>query len=516
MKNFTLLLATLIFFSFSGYSQSIFLYAGTPQTSGTDPVVNPPDRLSSTLNGPFSLAFDSKGNLYISETNNNRIRMIYPADNKCYTRAGNSKGFANGAGVAAEFYSPEGIAIGLADTLLVADYANNCIRKVDPFTTLGNSQYVRTFAGVPGNGGFADGGPSKAKFNGPTALAVDASGNVYVSDAGNNVIRKITPNGVVSTIAGKAGQSGSNNGSALNATFNNPTGLFLAPNGDLYIADNSNSCIRLLHNGQVSTYLSGLWTPNDLVILQTGEMYITDKNRIWKYYNSNLGTFAGSSDVNVSGYQEGNVGTSLFNNVQGIIHTSSNNELWVADMDNQVIRYINFTPKPVAAFSSSTTVIKVNQSINFTDNSTNSPNAWHWIFQGGNPATSNAQNPLSITYTTAGTYDVTLIATNTGGSDTLVKAGYIKVNISGIDENKSLMFSMYPNPVVDKLNIELLDKGNEQINISISDLAGKIVKSSTLKNTNKAEIDVNSLLPGIYFVSITINSETTRVKMIKQ
>ena len=127
-------------------------------------------------------------------------------------RAG-SAGSADGTGSAARFYYPRGVAVDSAGNVYVADTGNHTIRKVTP------AGVVTTLAGLAGSSGSADGTGSAARFNYPPGVAVDSAGNVYVADTGNHTIRKVTPAGVVTTLAGLAGSSGSADGTGSAARF---------------------------------------------------------------------------------------------------------------------------------------------------------------------------------------------------------------------------------------------------------------------------------------------------------
>jgi sugar lactone lactonase YvrE len=160
-------------------------------------------------------------------------------------------GSADGTGAAAQFNDPRGIAVDGGGTLYVADSANDTIRKIAP------GGVVTTLAGSPGQKGSADGTGSAARFNFPSAVAVDVYANVYVADAGNDTIRMITPAGVVSTIAGSPGLAGSADGTGGAARFNEPEGIAVDPSGVLYVADFQSGLIRRIAPGGAVTTLAG-------------------------------------------------------------------------------------------------------------------------------------------------------------------------------------------------------------------------------------------------------------------
>jgi len=186
----------------------------------------------------------------IADTANGTIRQLKGTVVTTLAGSSSARGNADGAGVAASFAAPIGIAQALDGSFYVADSGNHTIRKITP------NGVVTTFAGSPGNAGSTDGVGSAARFNNPTGIAVDASGTVYVSDTTSNLIRKITPAGLVTTLAGVAGVAGAQDGPGSQALFNGPTGLAVTDNGYvLLIADTGNSTIREIHpDGVVTTY----------------------------------------------------------------------------------------------------------------------------------------------------------------------------------------------------------------------------------------------------------------------
>ena len=195
---------------------------------------------------PFGVVLDEAGNLYVADGgDNNSIRKI-GLDGVSTTMAGAAEGYAEGLGKAASFNTPSGLAMDWAGNLYVADTGNNAIRKITP------DGKVSTLAG-DGLAGDKDGRGAGARFNGPIGVAVGDDGVVYVTDTYNDRIRRIAPNGDVTTIAGGS-RAGKADGPAAQALFDLPTGLAVAANGDLYIADTGNHAIRKLDkNGIVTT-----------------------------------------------------------------------------------------------------------------------------------------------------------------------------------------------------------------------------------------------------------------------
>ena len=176
---------------------------------------------------------------------------------------------------------------------------------------------------------------------------------------------------------------------------------------------------------------------------------------------------------------------------------------------------------PIADFIASQTDIQVGESVNFTDLSQNNPTSWSWTFEGGTPNTSTEQNPQNITYNSAGTYTVTLLATNSAGSDTETKTAYINVsNITGVQKTETnLILSLYPNPASNNVNIQFESKQNQAYKLVLTDVAGKTLLQENIpcSKTFNIQINLNNYEKGMYYIKIyNENTLLNAQKLIKK
>ncbi len=242
------------------------------------------------LNYPWKVSVDNEGNIFVVDNRNHAIRKI-GTNGLVSTVAGTgTAGLTDGAGPEAEFNTPTDVVVTDDGTLYVADNANHVIRKITP------EGEVSTLTG--GAAGFADGNLATAQFRNPSGIAIDKKGNLYVADRLNHRIRKIDlAAGKVSTIAG-AGSTGSRDGIAGEAQFNNPYGIEVDEDGVVFVADLNNNKIRMIEGGTVSTiagsstgFMDGAGviarfsSPTDLTVLD-GVVYVADlaNHRIRKVY----------------------------------------------------------------------------------------------------------------------------------------------------------------------------------------------------------------------------------------
>jgi sugar lactone lactonase YvrE len=301
------------------------------------------------FNQPEGVAVDFLGNVYVADTQNHLIRKV-TSSGVVSTLAGSAgvTGATDGMGSAAKFHSPRGIAVDAAGSLYVADSSNHLIRKI---TSKG---VVTTLAGS-GSRGFANGIGTAVSFSDPAGVAVDSQGNVYVADEFNNMIRKITPSGRVTTLAG-SGSQGHENGKGTAASFCYPVGISVDSSGNVYVADEVNDLVREIDPGGQVTTLAGVpgkggtadgkgskalfCYPNGIAADASGNLFVADcaTHLIREIFiHGQVTTLAGSGDP---GFADGKGSSALFNHPSGLALDASGN-VYVADQNNHMIRKLN-------------------------------------------------------------------------------------------------------------------------------------------------------------------------------
>jgi sugar lactone lactonase YvrE len=333
--------------------------AGTPYISGT----NDGTGTNAQFFWPSGVAVDSAGNVYVADSWNQTIRKVTPAG-VVTTLAGNASitdyydnpvgGYADGAGSAARFNYPRGVAVDSATNLYVADAGNDMIRKV---TLAGTNWMVTSLAGLASSAGCVDGTGSAARFNYPEGAAVDNNGNVCVADTGNATIRIITSAAFVSTIAGTGADSGgSANGTGGAAQFNSPVCVAVDSATNLYVTDTGNNTIRKITPLAVVSTIAGFAgisgsadgvgssaqfdQPYGIAVDNAGNVYVADtgNNTIRKISSAGaVSTIAGIAGI--SGSADATNSAAQFHYPEGLAADSATN-LYVTDTGNNTIRKV--------------------------------------------------------------------------------------------------------------------------------------------------------------------------------
>jgi sugar lactone lactonase YvrE len=234
---------------------------------------------------PVGVTADGSGNVYVADAGNNMIRLITSAG-MVSTFAGNGNtGASNGTLTSTSFSNPTGVAVDIAGNIFVANYLNNNILKINQAGT------VNLLAGT-GQPGANNGPDSLATFYYPNSVAVDAADNVYVADGVNNLIRKITPAGMVTTLAG-SGLAGAIDSIGTAASFNGPGGLAVDAAGNVYVADTNNNLIRKITAAGVVTTIAGIGSAganNGLAVAYRNKIPLknTSKSRFNIFYKPKL------------------------------------------------------------------------------------------------------------------------------------------------------------------------------------------------------------------------------------
>lgn len=310
---------------------------------------------NATFLTPEGLSADSAGNIYVAEFGNDTIRKLTPgAVVSTFAGQAGGIGLADGVGNAAQFDIPHSLAVDAAGNVYVGDTFNHTVRKIAPDGT------VTTIAGSPHNKGFVDGVGTyqAAQFNSPIGIGADANGNLYLADNGNQTIRKVTPAGVATTVAGKVGVTGTaTNANGNNATFNSPNSTAVDSLGNIFVSDLVNRVIRkIAPNGDVTLFagspskqqntndgvgtLARFQAPEGLAIDKADNLYVADQgaSTIRKIApDGTVTTLAGKGKV--SGTNDGVGSLARFSSPEAVAVDGGGN-VYVSDTGNQTIRMI--------------------------------------------------------------------------------------------------------------------------------------------------------------------------------
>ena len=408
---------------------TVSTFAGTGTIGSTDGVAT-----EARFRYPDAAICDANGNLFVTDQSNHKIRKITP-DGIVSTFAGTGTiGSADGNGINASFHFPAGITIDADNNLIIADFGNNKIRRITP------DGIVTTLAGT-GVAGSEEGTTMTAQFNGPTGVTIDDFGNIFVADYYNNKVRKISTLGEVSTLAG-SGIAGNVNGFGTSASFNGPATVTLDSHNNIFLTDEQNHSIRKISpDGQVST-------------------------------------FAGTG---VLGNADGDLESAQFHLPTGLVIDAFDN-VFVCDYGNHKIRKI--------------------QSYGYNI-SPDLPAGLVFDFENGMiSGTPIEVSPMS---------DYIITASNAEGSGAFLMNIEVKAEL-GISEQNGTRLKFYPNPVSTILNLET----SQNIpSVKILNMLGQEVLSKT--NVEKTStLDLSMVGSGMYLVHVkTVDGEET-FKIVKR
>ncbi|MDE3236302.1 MAG: VCBS repeat-containing protein [Bacteroidota bacterium] len=391
---------------------------------------------SASFYNPIDVALDANGNMYVADIYNQRIRKITPAG-VVTTLAGGNYGFVDGTGTGASFAYPYGVAVDGNGNVYVADNGNNCIRKITP------TGVVTTFAGS-GTAGSTNGTGSAATFKNPSGVCVDANGNVYVADAGNSLIRKITSSGVVTTLAGSS-TNGFTDGTGTGASLSNPVGICVDGSGNVYVGDTWNHSIRKITPTGVVTTLAGNGTagsangtgsaatfyyPYHVAVDANGNVFVADNNNNLIRKVTSAGVVTTLAGSGTAAYTDADGTSASFNAPRGAGIDASGN-VYVADFNNNRIRKIStggysITPALPAGLSFNTTTGVISgtptvatEATDYVVTATNASGSSSYTIniQTVDPATVNALDKVGLTSATpaAAAYSLRLLSSSYTG-----------------------------------------------------------------------------------------------------
>ncbi|HXD94309.1 MAG TPA: T9SS type A sorting domain-containing protein [Bacteroidia bacterium] len=396
------------------------------------------------LNYPIGVVLDASGNLYIADMQNNRVRKISTTGIITTVAGIGTAGHAGDGGqaTAAKLYYPTGLAFDAIGNLYIADYYNNRVRKV---TTTG---IITTVAGYTVDGGYSgDGGPATAaQLNSPVAIAFDGANNMYIADESNNCIRMVNTAGIISTFAGDttAGYAG-DGGAATDAELYFPSGVACDALGNVYISDYDNNRVRMVNT-------SGI-----------------------------ISTFAGTGTGAYSGDGGQAISAEIYN-PWGITCDALGN-VYIADYGNNRIRMVNA--------SGIITTIVGNGTLGFSGD-------------GGLATMAELNRPSGVTFDTAN--NVYIVDRFNNRVRKVTPGG----QTTGIEQNNVMQVSVYPNPTSGNFIIETNTTDKQLMNLY--DINGSLVLSKIIND--KSVIDVANLNRGIYNITIINNKGTVNKKLV--
>jgi len=482
---------------------------------------------ASEINQPDCISVDAAGNMYIADWANNRVRKVNTSG-IITTIAGNgTPGYwgDGGQATAAELYEPSYVLADGAGNIYISDSRNYCIRKIN------TSGIISTIAGIGGSLGYAgDTGPATAALlNIPYGLVMDAGGNLYVADRSNHCVRKISTSGVITTIAGNGTPGFTGDGVAAASTeLYQPNYLCLDLSGNLVISDNGNQRIRKVNASGIITTIAGIGTlgsagdmgmataaqlswPAGLKYDPAGNLYIADAYNYKVRKVNTSGIITTVAGTGTSGYT-GDGGPALIAELGSPydICFDAGGNLLIDDYLNNCIRKIESCVNTITAAPVNDTVFS-GLSATYSVTTTMASPAYQWQEDPGTgfvdlanvwPYSGVTTNTLTIhnasiflntTHYRCVITNETICADTSAGAILIIKDN---TGISNVSSNMGI--ALYPNPVTETLTVSATDKIT---GVVITNILGVMVSSYKCDAT-AVQVNVAGLPAGIYFVKV--------------
>jgi sugar lactone lactonase YvrE len=409
------------------------------------------------LDEPIGVTFDTKGNMYIADSDNNRIRMV-STSGVISTYAGTGiQGYSGDGGLAinSELSQPQGVAFDAVGNLYIGDYGNIRIRKVN------TAGIITTIAGNGMEGYSGDGGPSTAaELSVPSGVACDTDGNLYIADEAANVIRKINTAGIISTIAGNGTAAYSGDGGvATVAELSGPISITTDGTGNLYIADAGNNVIRKIDPSGIITTVAG------------------------------NGFDAGSGYGGYSG--DGGQATAAELNFPTGVTIDAVGNIFISDYFNARIRKVN-------TLGIITTIVG-NGSFGYGGD-------------GGGATNAELNYPWGITFSTTG--NLYLADAGNNRIRKVTNAGQMGIEQFAVNKEQ---LTIYPNPATNSLQVSFAGN-SEGSTLVMTDVLGNTIKEFKIENagapSESFKIDAGGVEAGVYFITLTSGATATTRKVV--
>jgi PKD repeat protein len=512
-----------LFITGAAAAQSVSTYAGkqyvgSGQFSGVGSMALAAEEYSS----PTGICLDTNRRIYVADMHNVSVLT----NGKSYTRGGHlgdpngpdGVGDANGNGLVSRFATPSGVAVRYSDNnVFVCDKDNALIRRGNAYVNSSQGTLWSKYSGVRSFiGGHKDGALGVAEFSDPYDIVITSKGIIYISDFGNDVIRKISGS-TVSTIIGSPGNSGDKDGSGATARLEAPTGLYLENDNSLLIADRNNKKIRRvnLSTNTMTTVVSGLDGPTDVVVMD-GLLYIADNFSIKSWDGASIKVVAGKAGF--GGFADGALNESRFRQLDLMTVDKVTKSIYVVDQGNNVVRKVLLDNTPVADFIASKTAISLNETIQLKSTSTFSTSqTWSitppdYVLQAGSKLT---DKEIFVSFTKAQSYSVVLAISNGTQNDSKTKNSYINVSDFVNDKPVADFMAMETEPIAgtEVYLVDLSSNDPTGWRWSISPITGLLVTGGTSLTSRNPKITFT--VPGKYSVTLKVtnaNGDNTSTK----